>query len=188
MRLRYLAPAAFLVLSLVLSSCQSSSTTPTNSQVVSVPPALSDEEETYRVYDAFLRERAPTGIVIESDIGTGTLTEKYDRDPNLNGLSPEIVSCYDAASNRAAKLTPHGLLGSKSFPFADKKQAKRPNAKNYVPASLQFSGVGFNADKTRALISVAYLCGSTCGWVSYFFLARSADGWSVVWNQGEAVF
>jgi hypothetical protein len=44
---------------------------------------------------------------------------------------------------------------------------------------IDLSAVGFNADKTIALVSVGRWCGGTCGEGSYYFLQKKDGKWSI---------
>jgi hypothetical protein len=54
----------------------------------------------------------------------------------------------------------------------------RPGARAGRESSLSFT-VGFNEDRTRALVSVAHVCGSLCGSGYDYLLTREAGGWAV---------
>lgn len=47
-----------------------------------------------------------------------------------------------------------------------------------------FSRVGFNADKTQALVYQAHSCGGLCGGGSYILLTRTNGGWTIKGRVG----
>ena len=45
---------------------------------------------------------------------------------------------------------------------------------------INLSAVGFNSDRTKALVFVVHYCGNTCGSQSYIFLEKKSDKWTTV--------
>lgn len=70
----------------------------------------------------------------------------------------------------------NGLEGWKDF------YAKYPNS----GGDIQLSAVGFNSDKTLALVYVGHSCGGLCGGGSYHLLKRTDDKWSEIPWRGES--
>ncbi|HKD84601.1 MAG TPA: hypothetical protein VKB58_07620 [Terriglobales bacterium] len=53
---------------------------------------------------------------------------------------------------------------------------KYPGAFGYI----YLSAVGFNRDRTRAIVTVGYMCGNVCGGNTYYFLKKNQGKWEIV--------
>jgi hypothetical protein len=93
---------------------------------------------------------------IEADTGAGrALLRAYDR---ANIQDTILCDCFPRAQR--VKLIPHGL---------------RPG----VPGQILLSNVAFNEDRTRALVTVAWVCGALCASWNTFLVVRRSGVWRV---------
>jgi hypothetical protein len=54
--------------------------------------------------------------------------------------------------------------------------------------TISMSRIGFDPERSEALLYAAYVCGSLCGHDMFVFLKREASGWIVVRLEGYGVF
>jgi hypothetical protein len=93
---------------------------------------------------------------IQADAGVGSaLLRAYDR---ANARAAVLCDCFP--SERQVRLVPHEL---------------RPG----VPSPILLSNVAFNADRTRALVSVSQVCGPLCASSHVYLVVRHNGTWRV---------
>jgi hypothetical protein len=157
------------------------------------------QPEAYQVYAAVLEGTRPTLkgkpliIISETVSVAGIHLVKEYCDPHLQQLPADLLEDFDR-KNKAQMLisrkipihVPYDLVPWDELTDISPKNARDPSAfwrefyKRY-PNSLGYtslSAVGFNADKTRALVYVAYRCGGTCGSGGYVFLKKQNGQWA----------
>ena len=79
----------------------------------------------------------------------------------------------------AAFFTTNGVAGWRDF------YAKYPDSGGYIV----MSAVGFNPDKTVAIVYMGHSCGSLCGGGRYHFLQKTDGKWHQVdWHVGTCVW
>jgi hypothetical protein len=165
--------------------------------------ALTNQElrdwEDYSVYAAVLKERFITRdtrrLVIESS--TSIDDESYaDLDETVKRGAPLTKETADNFKSKHAsrKLRdrfnlplPIHLLNKKEIARVFKRRNKTSDvwegfyrAYPSAPGLFKLSRVGFNADKSQALLFVAHSCGLLCGEGSYFVLVKKDGEWKVV--------
>ena len=159
--------------------------------------AVYEDKDAYDVYVAALQlgrphqdsiERAEVLIIqqeIESWEGRKDPGIKFAEDAKAE-WEPVLESLV-LANQKPMKLknifplkTPYKLLSKedmrKGLPEGGGWKAyykKFPNSNGYI----WFSAVGFNAEKTKAIVYVSHLCGSLCGGGGPHFLERKDGKW-----------
>ncbi len=88
-------------------------------------------------------------------------------EPNHPQGKPYVV--VPKAAIDQALSTPDETFGWKSF------NRRYPNAGGFI----QVSAVGFNRDRSKAVVYVGHHCGGLCGGGRMFFLERHDDAWRV---------
>ena len=158
-----------------------------------------DQPEEYFVYATLLKERFLTPEIKRLVIEAYTSIDDQsfsDLDETIKRAAP--LSAETAANFRSkrARLKLHddfGLAVEVDF-LSQKERATifKRSSKNYdgwrafygkYPASpgiLKLSRVGFNADKSQALIFVAHSCGWLCGEGNYFVLVKKDGEWKIM--------
>jgi hypothetical protein len=152
------------------------------------PPAV-DDPEAYRVYASLLSTKWPVGadkprvVVIQQETSTwdgcGGFRQSSQDEFRLPDRHTAWKPAFDAY--RAAKQTVRALLPGQELGFPHKIMTAREIF--LAPASLdsrghiQLSAVGFDAARTRAIVSMAYQCGGLCGGGSLYLLEKVTGVW-----------
>ncbi len=171
-------------------------------------PAGQIEEEEYAVYSALIEElyasRGGKLLVIDQDVsgcaGTGNNVEgEKARQQDLNKLTAKLaglsaatiadfrkreMQCryFESKFNLRTKYVLTGKPERNSIFFKqDVKKAwdnffrKYPGASGY----LNFSNIGFNEDRTQALVNTYRKCGGSCGAEQMVLLTKANGRWAV---------
>ncbi len=156
----------------------------------------------YRVYNALIENL----LVASPDIPKASLLAILNQTepgylPNENQLSNlikmnlqlsgDIITDYETKNGKSTPLTdlfqlskPHLLLDDEKTKavfmkdpshFWDSFFKEREGAKGII----RVSQVGFNADKTQALVYVGYQCGDKCGQGNFVLLVKEKGQWKV---------
>jgi len=157
------------------------------------------ETEEYAVYEVLLKERFINRQIKRLVIARDTSIDEdsyADLDEALKGSDPltkDAVKDF-RAKRQTERLRDHFLVPVEVILLSPKQIARifkhsRGNkdgwqvfSQNY-PASaglITLSRVGFNPDKTQALVFVAHTCGLLCGEGNYFVLAKKDGEWKIV--------
>jgi len=156
-----------------------------------------DVAEAYQVYSALLPREESAGfakgtLVIQKETVPGT-------DPSEPCLTPEAatkfkdaVADYDRANSKPWLLQhqfqiekPYELVSSQSIETLFKQHDWEGFYKRYPDSGgfLTLSAVGFNQDKTRAIVYTGSACGNLCGrWA--WHLVEKVDG---KWKEAPGV-
>ena len=190
----------FLISSIAFTQTKKKSPLPKPSAVPSSP--IDDED--YSVYSAVLKELyGGKSIALENQVSgcTGIGNNKEGEaswQKSLDGLSgklkklsPKTIADFKGKSNLCrmldAKFNPSIKLISKQerrtiFSGKDMRKAwaafnkKFPGANGYVIVS----NVGFNEDRTQALVDISNKCGDKCGAEQFVLLTKINGSWSVI--------
>src|SRR5262245_9928607 len=157
------------------------------------------DEEDYSVYAALLKEkfinRDTRRLVIESYTSVDAQTYA-DLEETIKRAAPLTKETTDnfRAKRRPKKLRDRfnlplqiDLLSKSEIARVFKRTSKKSDGweKFYhlypsSPGILRLSRIGFNSDKSQALIFVAHSCGLLCGEGNYFVMAKKDGEWTIV--------
>ncbi len=185
--------------SLVFTQTKKKITTPKQTAKPSTP--IDDED--YVLYSAILKELfSGKAIALENQVSgcTGIGNNKEGENSFLKGLdtlpqklkklSPKTIADFKSKSQLCrmldSKLTPPVKLISKQerraiFSVKDMRKAwavfnkKFPGANGYAIVS----NIGFNEDRTQALVDISNKCGDKCGAEQFVLLTKSNGSWTV---------
>ena len=162
--------------------------------------AAYDDAEAYAVYSAILQEEWPAKEAKAKRLVIQIETEDYRLSDDKTCLQPAegeegkygpIVSAYREINTKAKLLQrkftseiPYDLVAKASIRtyFAKAGVDGWPAFYNKYPDSggfITMSAVGFNADKTIAIVYMGHSCGGLCGGGLYHFLRKTEGKWSV---------
>jgi hypothetical protein len=82
--------------------------------------------------------------------------------------------------NKFALATPPVIVKNARTRGSDMKHPPRTDEeilKKITSGTIFLLAVGFDHNKTHAIVFEDYICGSLCGWGTYHFLVKSSDGW-----------
>ena len=176
---------------------------PSSPKPSAVPLSPIDDED-YSVYSAALKELfGGKAIALENQVsgctgignnkeGEASWQKSLDALPGkLKKLSPKTIADFKGKSNVCrtleAKFNSSVKLISKQerrtiFSGKDMRKAwaafnkKFPGSNGYVIVS----NVGFNEDRTQALVDISNKCGDKCGAEQFVLLTKSNGSWSVI--------
>jgi hypothetical protein len=123
-----------------------------------------------------------------------TLREPGDHRAFLaRGLEGEAPATLEAFQRALADTSPLRPLLPRRRVWLVGEPRKSDGAAPLVPRLLYapvhgFSHVGFNADRTQAIVYATFFCGDTCGDGNYVLLERGGAGWRITdienaWNS-----
>lgn len=149
-----------------------------------------EEKESYEIYSILLRTEVPP----EWKITAWAISQQTQTFPNAGGfhnvrqclnfprdqeaLYLPLIDDYAAKNNKNRTLERKFDLPQYSLVDVGRTSGR---AGSPSPATVIFevSGVGFNREKTRALVYVGHHCGSLCGGGRYHLLAKKDGTWQV---------
>jgi hypothetical protein len=171
-----------------------------------------DDPDAYAVYDAIVVNEWPVRIAKAGKLVIQAETSDYPAIGGNNGicLTPAVgeestlgplIEAYAEANKRTSLLRrkfdlPYGyeIVPQETIAaiFKEKGPAgwkdfykKYPNS----GGSIELSAVGFNSDKTLALVYVGHSCGGLCGGGTYHLLKKTDGKWSEIkWNGGSCAW
>src|ERR1044071_6206003 len=166
------------------------------------------EEEEYAVYSALINERTDDENVNRSIIimdqpspWVGFIDEERnsfyeDLLKSSPGLMAETVNDLKAKNKEHHRFTRRFNITRRYVPVSEKEiedlfskdvlggwekfYRKYPETRGYAT----FSRVGFNAEKTQALVYQAHSCGGLCGGGSYILLTKTSGVWTIKGSVG----
>jgi len=151
----------------------------------------------YAVYDAVIGDLFAGDKVTPDQAGKVSAklllienhTVKYPSDGStLNAryyltasISPETLADYERQNN-SPEVLKRSLNISLYYLLINSAESKRSVADlrgREVQGTVSVSRVGFNRDRTEALVYRSYICGGLCGYGSVLFLKRADNRWKV---------
>ncbi|HVF50882.1 MAG TPA: hypothetical protein VNA19_12390 [Pyrinomonadaceae bacterium] len=200
--LGYLSPVVEYLRSPAVDVEALMSETPFNSPHKDGPERYAEDE--YAVYSAVIEDEFQTNAIEEDarrvliigetapdSLGQGVNGDSIERSiAQLHMPDPELIDSY---INRNSQRRVLGASFKPSIDYAliSRAEVERlfsnqggwwPELRQRYPNTyglLSFSGVGFNADRTRALVFNARTCGGLCGTGTYFILTKHNAVWRV---------
>jgi hypothetical protein len=196
-----------VLLAILLLSITRCGTQPEQTKSANSPPPdqFSVQAEEYEVYSAILGEsdKSPADgkpiklIVIEDSTLTSSEEECHLEKTFESGerkITPELKTLFEdyRAKNKKAEKLDRSFNLQKKYILVDKKDVaalfeKREEdgwAKFYKkypgsPGTIAFSRVGFNQDKSKAIVYKVNACGWLCAAGRYILLSKTIDAWKV---------
>jgi len=105
--------------------------------------------------------------------------DKSDMEICLRGLSQDKRAIYQPLIDDYINKNKKILILERKFDLPRYTLTEQTHA--LLPISdavvLDVSAVGFNRDRTRALVSLQYWCGGICGEAGYYFLVKKDGRW-----------
>jgi hypothetical protein len=163
----------------------------------SVPPDGYDVVEAYRIYDVVLSHAATnTALVIQEETEATVAVSEWCLSAEAKQEFKTSIEDYARANERPRRLQqqlridqPYQLVSSDTIKsilagtdWAGFKQ-RYPGSGGY----FAMSAVGFNADKTHAIASSAYVCGGRCGHAGLHLLKKFEGNWKLVAGTASRV-
>lgn len=152
------------------------------------------DADSYQIYAALLQEHKCPFYVIRAEIvGTPALTARnlgIKGDRNFRRTWGVVMEDF-AKQNRTSKLLVHNipvdtqyeLLPSSEIFRSERGQTGWDDFYRRYPSSdgyYWFSAVGFNSERTRAIVKFNHLCGSLCGSGEPHFFQKKNGKWKEV--------
>jgi hypothetical protein len=171
---------------------------------------LVDDPEAYAVYNAVIAKQWPVNADEARKLVIAVETEDYPRfgrkgvsvcnrpAPDQEATLRPLINAYvDANKNKLSfqrkfelpyeyQLVPRGSITA-MFKADDLEKAWKNFYVTYPGSGgfIQLSAVGFNADKTLALVYTAHSCGSLCGSGGYHLMKKTDGKWSEIAWPGD---
>ncbi len=153
------------------------------------PPMLTAEDESYAVYGAVLNQGMlrDKDLIVESKTMAGvrfSMPESYYRE--RFGLTTATVKDYLAENAQSRNLKSdrfgdHLFLSGREIAanFADGNQGWDEFYERFPESEgiVYFSRVGFDFERTQALVYVGYNCGEACGSARFVILKKTNGDW-----------
>jgi hypothetical protein len=159
-----------------------------------------DVDEAYKVYSAILPTIGESPLVIGTETRTPeiclqpldaqserVLRPAIDNYLELNALPWQLQKHFDI--NRHYELLAEeelkatfrdGMNGSPSLGGWKTFYERHPDSEGWI----ELSAVGFNADKTIAVVYMGYYCGSGCSGGEFRALEKNAGKWQLLTGRG----
>ena len=151
-------------------------------------------EEEYAVYAVLLKTVAYRPYVVQAETGDAALTRDFqgrieflrqelqNQNP-LVTLPDDLAAAYQAvyAQSVPLDLSRLGVPAARMVSRADVEHFMHTGGdfpKRYPGATIvTMSRVGFNKDRTKALVAMSQHCGALCGDAAYVILERVGPKW-----------
>jgi len=159
-----------------------------------------DVDEAYEVYSAILPTIGESPLVIRTETRTPeiclqpldaqaerTLRPVINNYLELNALPWQLQKHFDIkrhyellAEEELSATFPSGMNGSPSMEGWGTFYERHPDSKGWI----ELSAVGFNADKTIAVVYMGYYCGDGCRGGEFRALQKDAGKWRLLTGKG----
>jgi hypothetical protein len=154
-------------------------------------PAPITDAEVYAIYSAHLARAKPEGRVPPAALIIQAETENWDspgciREP-IESEWQEVVADYrrkkatvSTIQDRLRVNVPHEFVSKEALLATFRSQGNWAEFHRSHPGSggyLTFSAIGFNAEKTRAMLHSSYQCGGLCGSGRFYFFEKANGRW-----------
>jgi hypothetical protein len=157
------------------------------------PPQAYSDRDAYDVYSIvvpkeMVRQRGRT-VYIQRQTVQGVRDGCMSTEKSFRDEYGELLENFTNA-NRAPVLLQRQFHLRKRYVLRDQDEIP-VSAPSHVDGSMSFqhlqkfitvihlSAVGFNADRTRALVMVEHVCGPSCGGGRYYFMVKSGQTWQI---------
>jgi hypothetical protein len=141
-----------------------------------------DDDEAYSVYSAILGLKA-LGYEVYLSEEPNTKKKMWVISNTTNGPHGHLE---DESLRRETALNAYGRMNERSWLFQRKFSLSTPyrlvtpEESGRFDSLITFSAVGFNTDKTVAVVYMTYFCGGLCGYGNIYELKKKIGIWRVV--------
>lgn len=149
------------------------------------------DPDVYAIYSAHVAGAKPEGRVPPAPLIIQADTETWDQTGCI--LEPiksewqEVITDYGRQNAKASTIqdrlrlnVPYEFVSKEALLATLGSQGNWPEFHRLHPGSggfMSFSAIGFNADKTRAMLHANYGCGGMCGTGGFFFFEKVDGRW-----------
>jgi hypothetical protein len=189
----------WFVFSIALTACATATISPPPSNRL----VLTDDD--YAVYSAVLEARVKamvrTAYLVADSLGGGSVTRgNWDFTQSRDFAAADSTLFADFARRTRLTAVLDSTRFSVSVPIVLLSGGERTEMMNrHADASgypepfaarsvAQLSAIGFNADRSEALLELENTCGGRCGSVETVWLKRAASGWEVAAHYVGRIF
>jgi hypothetical protein len=149
-------------------------------------PKLYEEAEAYEVYGAILPTELPYQVANAKSLVIQSETEGYKMCLRPEAESEKIIgqaSSQYVKLNEKTWLLKRGLRIKKPYELAPfDKLRSALNSRGWI----ELSAVGFNADKTVAVVYMGHHCGGLCGGGGFHVLQKKGGKWAPLTWKGSS--
>lgn len=181
-------------LAFFLVACSSGGSRNSESTPIAVNIETS-EGERYAVYSAILNEKYKDRFVLIADkTSPGFFGQTISAD-RIAGVSEATIAEYNNA-NKSDEPMQNAFTKDLHYLIISDAEQKRlytvngwqelkkkfPEAGTKYPMTggvITFSRIGFNPERTEALVAVNYSCPALCGWGGFYFLKKRDGAWAI---------
>ena len=155
-----------------------------------------NENEDYAVYSEILSGKRYNSdlIVINDFTSQGLIADAKNLNYEIPSLTQDTINDYQAKKIESRKLENNFTVSGKVVFLSEEEVTQLFNIgldgwnkfnKKYPGANgiITLSRVGFNKEKTQALVYVGISCGGLCGGGSFMFLEKRNGKWSIRGNR-----
>jgi hypothetical protein len=148
-------------------------------------PQPDEDAEAYKVYSALLAETRKPLFVRYDTVGySGCLSSVRDKDKSAASAFDDYLKVNltrYALQNKFSLPKPPKLIGPREIKAMYEERQKERQTRGFfaMPGYFVFSAVGFNANRTIAVVNIYYVCGGLCG-EGHLAVLRKFDG---VWKE-----
>jgi len=153
-------------------------------------PTAYDDDEAYDVYSAILPSEWPISYAKAKRLVIRAETKAYKMclrpEKESEGLVGPAISDYVKANEKTWLLqnnirlaVPYKLVGSHELQTSIEGSGWDGFYKQYPDSGgwIELSAVGFNADRTVAVVYMGHSCGNLCGGGSFHVLQKKDGAW-----------
>ena len=143
------------------------------------------EPESYEIYSHLIAAEIAAHWPMSVRVGVTRETQRgplpmcIEPPPGQDALYRPMINDFEQRNASRLALQPKLKLSS-MYMWVDPKQTREFLADPKVPSVLfEVSAVGYNQDRTRALVYVGHHCGRLCGSGMYYLLVQRAGRWEL---------
>lgn len=158
---------------------------------------ISTINEDYAVYSTIIngKQYNDEAIVVNDYTSRGLLANAKNLNQKISSLTEDIINDYQAKNEENQKLENNFSVGSKVIFISEKEENQLFRKgqdgwakfhKKYLKAErmISFSRVGFNQERTQALVNISMGCGWLCGEGGFVLLQKENGKWIILQDIG----
>jgi hypothetical protein len=145
--------------------------------------APEEQDDSYAIYSLLLRNEAPKGVdtwarAIIGETQRGRLTMCLRPEPHQESVYLPLIKDFERKNK-----VPFTLQSKFDLPVFrlisrdDVPKFLKENPRSGI--ALEVSAVGYNEDRSRALVYVGHYCGMLCGGGTFHLLAKHGGKWQI---------
>ena len=149
-------------------------------------PFFNPREE-YEVYSAILanEKREDDVLIVSEDTTIGLIADATDLNQETSVLTEDIIQDFNSKIKKQHKLENNFSIKNKVVLLGEKESRENNGSRTLFTkypkarAILSFSRVGFNTNRTQALVYFTSWCNPLCGRGDFIFLQKVDGKWTV---------